>query len=582
MHKISKTFVFIILNTFLFHFSWAQLHEEVSFPSMDGLVITADFHTVDKNAPTIMMFHQSVSSRGEYRDIAPKLLSQGFNCIAVDLRWGKKDFWNKVYNETARRNNTYVIVENYEDTEEYQLNKVWPEIFNAYFDMEATLKYLNDKGYKGEKIVMGSSFSAMLAFKLANDYDDEIKGVLAFSPGEYHPTQDSLLYSWSRSVKAPVYISAGKGVEEYNMTQSIYSDLPQTKIKKFHQSKGRHGASVLISQEEDWEPLYEFLKIYESKNKNIGFRIIEFGRTDDKQGDSIERKTKIIPVSLWYPTSQSPSETMIKMCYKDYVRKIKKEKSFLENRALFMRILNNYGEIDSTKKDDLVKHFLNTEIPVFNSPKYPERQYPVVVICGANPIYHTYLAEMIAKNGFIVASIPRLGIKEGERLPFNQQGSAEFRNDLEFIISSLSQFNFVDKTKLSLIAWSFEGIPVLETALSNHSTNLFISFDSSIGYEYGNDLITDSAAVYGQRTEFPLLHFTSSSMDYGKDLELLDKLKILNNNVNVNNTFELTHSEFTAISSIAIKEINKGDVNSIYDLLITIVVNKLRETTANN
>ncbi len=570
-YKMKQLLLFIVFSIFSLQPIWAQLYEEVTYLSKDSLEITADFYIHNKNAPIILMFHQSVSSRGEYRDIAPKLLSNGFNCIAVDLRWGKRDFWNKVYNKTAQKNGTYSIVDNYEDTEEYQLKYVWSEIFNSYFDMEATLKYLNDEGYIGEKIVMGSSFSAMLAFKLANEHFDEIGGVLAFSPGEYHPTQDSLLYSWSRNIKVPVYISSGKGTDEYNMTQSIYLDLPQVKIKKLYQSEGRHGSSVLISQEKDWVPLFEFLSLYNSKGNSIGFRTIDYNR-----------EGKTIPVNLWYPIRVDTLSNFTKMLFSDYVSKIRKDQSFTANKALFARMLDSYGTIDSVRKHILVNEFLNAEIPVFNASEFPTGRYPLVIICGANPIYHIELAEKIAKNGFVVASIPRLGITQGERLPFNQQGSAEYKSDLEFVISSLSEYEFVDEHQISFISWSFEGVPSLETALSNPSTNLFFSLDSSIGYEYGNSILSDSAAIHRLRIEFPLLHFTNSSIDFGKDLSILKELQLNNTNVEIDESIELSHLEFTSIGSITVNKINKNKVNSTYNLLLMYILDRLRKTTANN
>jgi len=62
----------------------------ITFPSHEGVTITADLYITneDKNIPFIVLFHQAGFSRGEYREIAPKLNKLGFNCMAIDQRSG--------------------------------------------------------------------------------------------------------------------------------------------------------------------------------------------------------------------------------------------------------------------------------------------------------------------------------------------------------------------------------------------------------------------------------------------------------------------------------------------------------------
>ena len=76
--------------------------EKLSFESKDGLTITADLYMAhqSKDTPFIVLCHQAGWSRGEYREIAPKLNELGFNCLAIDQRSGGKI--NSVMNETAK------------------------------------------------------------------------------------------------------------------------------------------------------------------------------------------------------------------------------------------------------------------------------------------------------------------------------------------------------------------------------------------------------------------------------------------------------------------------------------------------
>jgi len=72
--------------------------KKVTFSTSDGLTITADLYLKDKDLPFILLFHQGNYSRGEYKEIAPKLLNLNYNCLSVDLRSGGKV--NFVENET--------------------------------------------------------------------------------------------------------------------------------------------------------------------------------------------------------------------------------------------------------------------------------------------------------------------------------------------------------------------------------------------------------------------------------------------------------------------------------------------------
>lgn len=76
--------------------------ETIAIQSGDSLEITADLNLIhEKSAPFVVLFHQTGWSRGEYREIAPKLNELGFNTLAVDQRSGGKV--NDVRNETHAR-----------------------------------------------------------------------------------------------------------------------------------------------------------------------------------------------------------------------------------------------------------------------------------------------------------------------------------------------------------------------------------------------------------------------------------------------------------------------------------------------
>jgi len=73
----------------------------VTFTAKDGLLVTADLYESDASYPYLLLFHQAGSSRGEFREIAPRLTKLGYNCLAVDLRAGNEN--NFVVNQTSLR-----------------------------------------------------------------------------------------------------------------------------------------------------------------------------------------------------------------------------------------------------------------------------------------------------------------------------------------------------------------------------------------------------------------------------------------------------------------------------------------------
>lgn len=236
----------------------AELFTKVEFSSLDNLRVTADLYDRgDKKKPLIILFHQSGSSRGEYREIAPELVKLGFNCLAVDLRWGLKDRKNNIENETALRYGTPAI---FEQASKGQREKVWPTIFESRKDMVAAIRWARQNGYSGKLIIWGASFSAILVFEIANEHSKEVDGVISYSPGEYHEERPEMVRTWAGALKQDCYIASG--VEEIKIARPIFDAIPHEKKVFFHASKGRHGSSILTEDLSNWDELKNFLKRY--------------------------------------------------------------------------------------------------------------------------------------------------------------------------------------------------------------------------------------------------------------------------------------------------------------------------------
>ncbi|MCX7987571.1 MAG: dienelactone hydrolase family protein [Bacteroidales bacterium] len=219
-----------------------EAQKTVTFPAKDGLVVTADLYEIDPSYSYVVLFHQAGSSRGEFREIAPRFTKLGYNCLAVDLRSGNEI--NFVVNQTALRAREQKLATSY---------------FDAIFDMQAAIEYAANISRK-PVVVLGSSFSASLALILATK-NPQISAVIAFSPGEYFEPRlsvsDTLAY-----LNVPVWIGGTK--DELPYLKNLTSKLKPQYLSLFTPIKhvGKHGAVALWadnpSKDEYWFSLLLF------------------------------------------------------------------------------------------------------------------------------------------------------------------------------------------------------------------------------------------------------------------------------------------------------------------------------------
>ncbi len=210
----------------------------------DQLIVTADLYLVDISYPYFVLLHQENSSRGEYKEIAPKLQKLGYNCLAVDLRYGKE--MNFIQNETAIT---------------AQKNGMSPTNVDCEKDILAALNYIAKTDNRNKCILLGSSFSASLALKVAN-HNRQVVAVIAFSPAEYFG--DDIVQEWISKFDKPVFAAATN--REYPFVKALLEPVPPEKLTLFQPTSGIgvHGAAALWDNNpnsgEYWMSLLMFMK----------------------------------------------------------------------------------------------------------------------------------------------------------------------------------------------------------------------------------------------------------------------------------------------------------------------------------
>ena len=242
----------LIVSLLIIVFLNAETYKDITFPSQDGLEISA-FLSTDHNRskPFILLFHQAHYSRGEYIEIMPKLNAMGFNVMAVDLRNGNEV--NGIVNETSDRAFEQDLDINYIATVP---------------DIEASIAYARKYLTSGKLLLWGSSYSASLVLLVA-DYTPKIDAVLAFSPGEYYKKQGKTYIEESIThLNIPIFITSAK--DEKKTWWPIYQAIPsKEKVYFLPTSQGIHGAKALWNNNPDnqiyWESTNKFLKKFSGR-----------------------------------------------------------------------------------------------------------------------------------------------------------------------------------------------------------------------------------------------------------------------------------------------------------------------------
>jgi len=215
---------------------FTQAGESVTFPSVDGLTLTADVSLVaEKDAPFMVLCHQAGWSRGEYSETAKWFNGLGFHTLALDQRSGGEV--NGVVNQTAERAKAKGLGTNYLDAKQ---------------DIEAALAYVRDTYSPATLVLIGSSYSASLVLRIAGEGTYPLAAVLAFSPGEYFQDQPNYVSAKAAEIQALVFITSA--AKERDQWAGIAQAIPKDQVNTFvPNEKGEHGSRALWEGKSGWQ-----------------------------------------------------------------------------------------------------------------------------------------------------------------------------------------------------------------------------------------------------------------------------------------------------------------------------------------
>lgn len=225
-----------VLNTF----------KTLTFPSKDGLLISADSYAVENSKGFILLCHQAGFSRGEYITTAKRLNKMGYSCLAIDQRSGK--FVKNIDNETAKRANEKKLAITYLD---------------AKPDIEAAIDYAYKLNGNKDIILVGSSYSASISLLLGTT-NNKVKAIAAFSPGEY--LKGINLAESIKNLNKPTFVTSSK--KEIGQIVNVIKNVTSKKITHFKpEVESIHGSRALWESTEGngacWKSFGDFLKSFD-------------------------------------------------------------------------------------------------------------------------------------------------------------------------------------------------------------------------------------------------------------------------------------------------------------------------------
>ncbi len=221
-------------------------YEEITFPSLDSLTISARLYEINKDAPVIVLCHQARFNKFEYEGIAQELNNRGFNCLAIDQRSG-----GPIANE---QNETTLHALKAGKSIDY---------LDAEQDITAAVDFASEK-YGKKVLLWGSSYSSTLVLYVAAE-NENVMGVVSFSPGNYFAEERGDLIPILEDFQKPLFLTSSKQEAPFVKEMIPNKELGDNQMHFIPQNDGHHGSRALwlnqLNGEEYWEAIDEFLTL---------------------------------------------------------------------------------------------------------------------------------------------------------------------------------------------------------------------------------------------------------------------------------------------------------------------------------
>lgn len=248
----------------------------------------------------------------------------------------------------------------------------------------------------------------------------------------------------------------------------------------------------------------------------------------DENGKIVGHRARPIQMFVWYPAVRSENPQYLR--YEEYLLLNDTETDPWRWTDAQKQALRQKDGEEKQISGASWEAILALEMAAMKDAKTAVGKFPLVIFgMGGGTGGHVYsvLCEYLASHGYVAVALTALPLKKGERWPFDMSGIEAQMRDLEFAIKHVSRLPFVNADKMALASWSVGGVTQALLQMRDNDVDALLSLDAATGYEYGRDLLKQSASLNFKKMKVPYLHMHGEGpMRYNvpKNFEYFDSL----------------------------------------------------------
>ena len=218
-------------------------------------------------------------------------------------------------------------------------------------------------------------------------------------------------------------------------------------------------------------------------------------------------------IAVWYPSQEN--DHIQYMAYRDYYHldATVEDPSVHVTEALKKQMDQNFVNqpiFTGPSNPEKLKSFLELPTKAIYEAEAREGSFPLIIYAPREyrgVYYNTQLIEYLVSHGFIVAVTPNKDLMSATvQSPPSTEVLMTHVNDLRFVKGFMSQFPYVDMSRVGLIGWSWGAMPALALADADPNISAVVSLDGNIRFAGQQSLLTNVPGFSTADFSTPFMH----------------------------------------------------------------------------
>ncbi|MEQ9423541.1 MAG: hypothetical protein RJQ09_03920 [Cyclobacteriaceae bacterium] len=277
-----------------------------------------------------------------------------------------------------------------------------------------------------------------------------------------------------------------------------------------------------------------------AQNSNPLFNQLEFGdykvgyqliKAYDKARSPLKEQLRLpenqqigraIPIYFWYPASQNDGT----MTFNNYLHEWAFGLNFEIDRSEIPKLAReNFEEYYTNLSDSIIDQYFQLKITTMAVKKASPAngKFPVVTFNHGDIDRWWIWGEFLASHGIAVIGVPNAGTFQ-KRHEIGLSGLETQVRDMEFAISQVAEFEFIDTKSIVTAGSSYGSLTATALATRNRNVKGVISLDGIIADLNEGELLTKTPYFDYQLFDTPILHL-HSGFSWSSNYILMDRMK---------------------------------------------------------